>query len=327
LNEEALQQLTDHTLFETYGTFDWHVSYKKLQREHQSGAELEPIIAHQGDYPDGLLLVRAGFARVTARLDNREGALTSLRGSERTLTYLGAGNSYGLDELYDSWRTGQRVPLETSLYAVGYVDVLRVPTHILENFVFHHIRPPKARVSDMASRPLAGDGLIDWLVDERFINGSQAMLIDLDRCTRCDDCVRACASTHGGNPRFVRHGKKFDHWMVTNACMHCADPVCMIGCPTGAIHRDEQGGSVAINDNTCIGCSTCANSCPYDNIQMVAINDERGRPLLDQSDQKPIVKATKCDLCAEQLGGPACERACPHDALHRVDFREWIRKA
>jgi Fe-S-cluster-containing dehydrogenase component/CRP-like cAMP-binding protein len=316
LSEEALQQLTDHTLFETYGTFDWHVSYKKLLRERQSAAEQEPIIARQGDYPDGLLMVRAGFARVTTRLG----------GSERTLTYLGAGDSHGLDELYESWRTGQRLSLETSLHAVGYVDVLRVPTHILENVVFHQIRAPQPRVSLLASRPLAGDGLIDWLVDERFINGSQAMLIDLDRCTRCDDCVRACTSTHAGNPRFVRHGKTFDHWMVANACMHCADPVCMIGCPTGAIHRDERGGSVAINDDTCIGCSTCANSCPYDNIQMVAINDERGRPLLDQGDQKPILKATKCDLCAEQLGGPACERACPHEALHRVDFREWIRK-
>jgi Fe-S-cluster-containing dehydrogenase component len=229
--------------------------------------------------------------------------------------------------LYASWRHGQRASLETSLHAVGYVDVLRVPTHILEKFVFETIQPPRRRLSAMTARPLSDDGMIDWLVDERFINGTQAMLIDLERCTRCDDCVRACASTHGGNPRFVRHGRTFEHWMVTHACMHCADPVCMIGCPTGAIHRHEQGGVVTINDDTCIGCSTCANSCPYDNIQMVAINDERGRPLLDPGDQKPILKATKCDLCAEQPGGPACERACPHDALHRVDFREWIRKA
>jgi Fe-S-cluster-containing dehydrogenase component len=139
---------------------------------------------------------------------------------------------------------------------------------------------------------------------------------------KCDDCVRACASTHGGNPRFVRHGKTFDHWMVTNACMHCTDPVCLIGCPTGAIHRSESGGTVLINDKTCIGCSTCANSCPYDNIIMVAINDKKGRPILDPNDQRPIMKATKCDLCSEQISGPACVRACPYDALQRVDFRD-----
>ena len=33
LEAAALQQLVAHTLFETYGTFDWHVSYKRLQRE------------------------------------------------------------------------------------------------------------------------------------------------------------------------------------------------------------------------------------------------------------------------------------------------------
>ena len=69
--------------------------------------------------------------------------------------------------------------------------------------------------------------------------------------------------------------------MVANACMHCADPVCMIGCPTGAIHRSELGGMVVINDDTCIGCATCANSCPYNNIRMVEIGDLDGTPLMD----------------------------------------------
>jgi Fe-S-cluster-containing hydrogenase component 2 len=34
------------------------------------------------------------------------------------------------------------------------------------------------------------------------------------------------------------------------------------------------------------------------------------------------MKATKCDLCASQHGGPACQRACPHDALRRVDMQQ-----
>ena len=28
------------------------------------------------------------------------------------------------------------------------------------------------------------------------------------------------------------------------------------------------------------------------------------------------------DLCADNAGGPACQRACPHDALRRVDMRD-----
>ena len=163
---------------------------------------------------------------------------------------------------------------------------------------------------------------MEWAVEERFINGTQTMLINLDRCVRCDDCVRACAATHDGNPRFIRHGKTFENWMVANACMNCADPVCMIGCPTGAIHRTMSGGIVVINDDTCIGCETCANSCPYSNIRMVSIRDEVGSFITDPQNQKPILKATKCDLCADQISGPACVFACPHDAMRRVDFKE-----
>ena len=312
LNEEELGLVADSILFETYGSFDWSVSFSKLRSSGKDSGLHEPVIARQGDYPDGLLMIRAGFARVAIKL----GA------GERTISYLGAGDSYGFPGLYKAWRSGETKTLGSSLTALGYVDVLRVPTHVLETFVFPKVRTPQHTLVDLAEhRLLTDDSPMEWSVEERFINGTQSMLIDLNRCVRCDDCVRACASTHGGNPRFLRHGKIFDHWMVANACMHCADPVCMIGCPTGAIHRSEQGGMVVINDDTCIGCGTCANSCPYDNIRMVEIRDLDGTALMEPETQRPIVKATKCDLCATNPGGPACVRACPHDALQRVDFR------
>ena len=312
LNEEELGLVADSILFETYGSFDWSVSFSKLRSSGKDSGLHEPVIARQGDYPDGLLMIRAGFARVAIKL----GA------GERTISYLGAGDSYGFPGLYKAWRSGETKTLGSSLTALGYVDVLRVPTHVLETFVFPKVRTPQRTLVDLAEhRLLTDDSPMEWSVEERFINGTQSMLIDLNRCVRCDDCVRACASTHGGNPRFLRHGKIFDHWMVANACMHCADPVCMIGCPTGAIHRSKQGGMVVINDDTCIGCGTCANSCPYDNIRMVEIRDLDGTALMEPETQRPIVKATKCDLCATNPGGPACVRACPHDALQRVDFR------
>jgi Fe-S-cluster-containing dehydrogenase component/CRP-like cAMP-binding protein len=311
LDPATLQSIADLTLFETYGSFDWHTDYQRLRKQEKLGSRHEPVIAREGDYPDGLVLIRAGFARVSVKLGN----------GERTLTYLGAGDDYGLFELYTGWQSKKEVPLETTLTALGYVDLLRVPTHILEQHVFPKLKPaPKSRVPTVG--PLADDARIEWAVEERLINGTQAMLIDLDRCVRCDDCVRACASTHDGNPRFIRHGRTFDHWMVTNACMHCADPVCMIGCPTGAISREIGSGSVVINDATCIGCATCANSCPYDNIRMVEIRNLDGQPVVDAATQRPILKATKCDLCSSNPGGPACVRACPHDALRRVDFRD-----
>ena len=328
LDDDDLQEVADNTLFETYGTFDWHLSYKKLQEQDRiDGVKDEPEIAQQGAYPDGILMVRAGFARVSVERGN----------GRQTITYLGAGEFYGADEIYRAWKGELEVGLKVTISALGYVEVLRVPSKTIEKHLFAYwesdrqggtrdgkIEPGKrsGRIHDFFDQTLAEGALQEWAVQERFVNGTQAMLINLDKCVRCDDCVRACASTHDGNPRFVRHGKTFQNWMVANACMHCADPVCMIGCPTGAIHRSLSGGMVIINDDTCIGCETCANSCPYSNIRMVSINDENGQHILDPQNHKPIVKATKCDLCADQITGPACAFACPHDALKRVDFRD-----
>lgn len=314
LDDNALQAVADSTLFETYGSFEWFQAFKRQQKGAGPDAAEdadEQAIAQEGEYTDGLLLVSAGFARVSIRVGN----------GRRTLTYLKEGDYFGFDELYSMWKTGTEQPLETALSALGYLDVLRVPFQVLREHVFPRMEAPKQRLADLADRPLAADALLEWAVDQRFINGTQTMLINLDRCVRCDDCVRACAATHGGNPRFIRHGRTHGAYMVANACMHCSDPVCMIGCPTGAIHRSQERGMVVINDQTCIGCGTCANSCPYDNIRLVEIADQAGRPIMDPDTGMPIRKATKCDLCAEQPSGPACVRACPHDALERVDFR------
>jgi len=318
LNDDTLQAVADTALFETHGKFDWHVTYNKMKDlDNASVIKEEPVIASEGDYPDGLLMIRAGFARVSVKKGN----------GRQTLTYLKAGDYYGDDELYRAWKGEENVSLKVTITALGYVDVLRVPSNSIEEHLFSHWEASNEKDvapldTELFDQTLADGSLREWTVQERFINGTQTMMINLDRCVRCDDCVRACSDTHQGNPRFIRHGKTFDHWMVANACMHCADPVCMIGCPTGAIHRDLSGGMVIINDDTCIGCETCANSCPYSNIRMAEIRDSEGRFVVDPENQKPILKATKCDLCAGQRMGPACVFACPHEALKRVDFRE-----
>ncbi len=331
LPDEVVEQVAAATVFESYGNFDWYSDFGPHHRRDASEQiAAEPLIAEEGEQATGLLLIRSGFARMSVRHGH----------GHRTLAYLGKGQVFGLAELVESHTTGQDVPWQHSLRAVGYVDVLRIPAEvvkelILPNCKLHNhptggarncklqiakdqsaIRNPKSEIDSGHSR------LLDFLADRRFLNGTQTMLINLDRCTRCDDCVRACAATHDNNPRFIRQGPKHDNLMVANACMHCVDPVCMIGCPTGAIARDPATGTVRINDRTCIGCSTCANSCPYEAIRMVEIREPGGAFLVDEATQQPILKATKCDFCAGQLTGPACQNACPHDALVRVDMAE-----
>jgi Fe-S-cluster-containing dehydrogenase component/CRP-like cAMP-binding protein len=335
LSPEAFKQVFDATRFETYGDFEWQSSYHTGGDDAPEGRlAKEPLISREGDYADGIVLIRSGFARVSRKYNH----------GERTLRYLGKGQFSGLEEIVSSWKSDNVVPLQHTLRAIGYVDLLVIPTaivqqHILPQLSAEEIQRLECQPSADATVDLEeeismklGPDMLEFLVDNRTINGTATMLIDLDRCTRCDDCVRACASTHNNNPRFIRHGREMNGIMVANACMHCVDPVCMIGCPTGAIHRESFQGQVVINDDTCIGCATCANSCPYDNIQMVETRDRSGMFILDEVARTPIMKATKCDLCIDQLGGPACARACPHDALIRMDMRDvdnlatWINR-
>lgn len=338
LDEDAISHIVDETLFETYGDFDWHTQYQR-SRDKSFAQRLagEPVILAEGDYPDGLLLVRAGFARVSQIINN----------GNQTLRYIGRGAVFGMAEIIHNWRqehspVAETMTMQSTLRALGYVDILRVPTTVIEKYVLPTLSQVELSQYGLLDRPLAGTkependrrakaptfeptiepGMLEFLVEHRYINGTATMLVDMDRCVRCDECVTACARAHDNNPRFNRHGRRHDHYMVANACMHCMDPVCMIGCPTGAIHRASPGGQVVINDRTCIGCATCANSCPYDNIRMVEVRDGNGVLIRDTVTNAPIIKATKCDLCLDQLGGPACQRACPHDALKRADMQD-----
>jgi Fe-S-cluster-containing dehydrogenase component/CRP-like cAMP-binding protein len=339
LTKEQLAQIAEQIAFASYGDYDWSGEYKRLAQAGTVQPEKEPVIVQEGDYPNGVVLLRAGFARVSRKFGS----------GERTLNYIGAGQFFGFDEIAHNFQKPQEpVVYQYTLRAIGYTHLLVVPTRVMEEVVLPTLSkdelPPlvspaagpepstlNAGQAPAALRDKIGGDTMEFLTGNRFFNGTATMVIDLDRCTRCDDCVRACASTHDNNPRFLRHGPSTGRLMIANACMHCADPVCMIGCPTGAIHRESFAGQVIINPVTCIGCKACANNCPYEAIRMVEIRDERGEFMVGE-DFKPILKATKCDLCVESYGGPACERACPHGALERMNLNdlealtEWMKR-
>lgn len=352
LPEQAIERVAAATQLQSFGRMEWHADYQRTRDLSASEQiEREPLIAAEGHLPTDLLLIRAGFARVSQ----------TYGAGHRTTAYLGKGHVFGLAELAAATRraaSGPPIPLQHSLRAVGFVDVLQIPAETFAEYVLPYIRedelPPVlsmvgSRITGPSDRPsIPGDrrmaprdkpgeagegtaaadsgavstGLLEFLVQERLTNGSQALVIDLDRCTRCDDCVRACATTHGGNPRMTRSGPTHDRLQFAEACMHCVDPVCMIGCPTGAIARNEATGTVHISESICIGCGTCASACPYNHIRMVEIRDASGRTYRDQTSGLPILKSTKCDMCQTQPSGPACQAACPHDALVRIDLSQ-----
>lgn len=321
LDESQFDQLCNEAQLETYGDYNWSGAYKKLAKDGDPTTNSsEPLIAKEGEYSNGIYMIRAGFCRVSQKYGN----------GDRTLNYIGAGGMFGYGEIANHWKNpNQDLVCRYTLRSLGYAHLIFIPTSTLGKYANRSLQADdfpsgsawetETNREDIEENEVPPASLMEFMGEHRFFNGTMSMVIDMDLCTRCDDCVRACASAHDGNPRFLRHGPMIENLMVANACMHCVDPVCMIGCPTGAIHRSSFGGEVVINPATCIGCGTCAANCPYDSIRMVEVRSSKGQFLVDD-EQQPILKATKCDLCVEQQGGPACQNACPHNALSRTDL-------
>lgn len=161
--------------------------------------------------------------------------------------------------------------------------------------------------------------LNDFL-EQELMQGQDLLLIDLTKCTRCDECVKACVATHeDGVTRLIRDGLRFDKYLTPTSCRACLDPVCMTRCPVGSIRR-KQTLEIVIED-WCIGCGNCAIDCPYGNINVVQIMTSNGSK--QKAEARP--KAVVCDLCAE-YAEPNCVRACPHDAALRVEPKSFFAR-
>ena len=128
-------------------------------------------------------------------------------------------------------------------------------------------------------------------------------------CVNCNACNAACILENGWNVHarniYTYNSSAETILPVINlslACNHCESAVCMDGCPTSALSRDEITGAIVINGEKCIGCRYCQWNCPYD------------APKFD-TESKTILK---CNLCYSELingGSPACSTACPTGAL------------
>ena len=176
-------------------------------------------------------------------------------------------------------------------------------------------------------------------MQEGVFEGTDVLLIDENRCVRCNQCVSACAGTHGGQTRLYRtEGIIFANLLVPTSCRHCENPLCLSDCLAGdAILRDPKG-EVFIRDN-CIGCGNCAKNCPYGNIHMMHGSTRKELGPLDRllvmlgvqstpppTDHDGPAKAVKCDLCRDNAHGPACVRICPTGAAMRVAPEEYFRR-
>ncbi|HII3770356.1 TPA: DMSO/selenate family reductase complex B subunit [Pasteurella multocida] len=144
---------------------------------------------------------------------------------------------------------------------------------------------------------------------------------DSDRCTGCKTCELACKDYKdldtnvnfrriyeyaGGDWQQQANGcwqhNVFGYYLSIS-CNHCDNPACVSVCPTGAMHKTEDG-FVIVNEAICIGCRYCHMACPYDAPQYDAMKGHM----------------TKCDGCHSRIlegKKPICVDACP---LRALDF-------
>ena len=123
---------------------------------------------------------------------------------------------------------------------------------------------PASEPADTAAQ----EGLHE-LVNDGVVEGTEVLVIDLDKCIHCNECEDACERRHG-HSRMNRKGMVVGNISITTACRQCQDPVCML-CSRAGIAR-HPNGEVYITES-CIGCGICAERCPYGAISIAQVEE------------------------------------------------------
>lgn len=277
------------------------------------------VICRQGDVADAFFLVRMGHVKVFEAYAD---------GQSLVLSYLSRGQYFGEMGLLGG---GERT---ASCSALDHVELVRIGKDDFHEMTsrFAQIRRELEQVAheraaaNQAKATRNRTLSLPQYIDQGLYQAQSLLILDLEKCTRCDECVRACAQAHDGVSRLIRDGIRYDKYLVTTSCRSCRDPYCMVGCPVGSIRRKND--LEIIIEDWCIGCGRCAEQCPYGNINMhpfdVTVRD------LSTGEQRTETrkKAAVCDLCTDQCltedDEPSCVYACPHDAAHRVDGQKFF---
>ncbi len=312
----------------------------------------------QGDPANALYLVRLGFVRVGLSRYGGESRVLS-RGPGAIMGEIGllGLSSQDIRRTVDEVDEAVRQALErpdgditkaipagkrtATCSALGHLELARLSR---KDFLAMAQEFPvvRRRLVELSLSRLQGDkigeGLLNEYVDQGLYEGRSILVLDLDRCTRCDECTRGCIHRHGDEshgipiPRLLRDGMRFDHFLVATSCRSCTDAHCMVGCPVDSIHRGKHL-QIVIEDH-CIGCGLCASNCPYGSIFMVP----NQRHLIEAPDPERDgatvrigqLKAAACDLCDDQgkrsSPQPQCVASCPHDAAFRVTGPELLQR-
>jgi len=335
------------------------------------------LLFQEGDSIDRLIFINNGWVRrvrgVPKSLHHASGAVSRRTfppmvievDEEVGLDFVGAGNWLGLEAVADKdqseWRYSATIMGRTEALEIAIADLrsnAMLTELILEEF------PHFSEADDKPPEPPSDRRVVTALSKEistGLVDATNLLVMDMDRCVRCGNCSMACHKVHGQS-RLLRHGihisrpvkpmgRSIQHVLLPNVCLHCQDPECLTGCPTGAIARLAEG-QIDIHPDKCIGCGDCATQCPYNAISMIPRKSEEpvspnwhGKLTswlsLRLPQAPPEVTATadlvavKCNLCQNTSLNPkgakkaaySCEENCPTGALVRVNPREYFSEA
>ncbi len=288
-------------------------------------------IFKQGDVKDDFFLIRLGYVKVSRKQGTRDEVVAyvgpgSLDADAGSIGDIAALSSIYQEELTaDMKRLGYRAGVRTSTCsALDHVELVRIKSSQLKkiadanpDFKNALLQRAKSLLAEDERRESDSSIGVSSFVSQGLYNAQSLLVLDLESCTRCDECTKACADSHGGESRLVREGLRFENFLVATSCRSCTDPYCLVGCPVNSIFR--EGSKEIVIEDHCIGCGLCASNCPYGNITMYG-QEAEFRP----EDNTPIIrqKATTCDQCKSIGGTPRCVYSCPHDAAFRMSGKE-----
>jgi Fe-S-cluster-containing dehydrogenase component/CRP-like cAMP-binding protein len=336
------------------------------------------ILFREGDPIDRLIFIKSGWARRVRDLASKlevardlaaEPALADLvtdLDDDVGLDFLGAGNWLGLETFCEenqmAWKYSATVLARTEVLEITIAHVRSNPalvTMIKEYF------PPFSNADDRPPEPPANKlsmAAVGKEIATGVVEATNLLVMDMDKCVRCGNCSLACHQVHGQS-RLVRRGihierqakpnsRSTQHVLLPSVCLHCQDPECLTGCPTGAIGRFANG-QIDIDPKTCIGCGDCATQCPYDAISMIPRTSPPPPPQprfgdtfrswfrpSPPAEPDPVKEtddllAIKCNLCENTPLNPkgakgqaySCQENCPTGALVRANPLDYFAEA
>lgn len=298
--------------------------------EHRTVARGTRIYG-MGERPDAVYLVSDGLVQLRADDGDRI----------KVRAFLAAGDLFGESEVLSNATRAE------AAVAMGPSELVRIDAALIHRLGAQYpgmLSGLRAHCAERNARQIDAIGGTDEARSSntfrdlfRLQTATSLLVIDEDACVRCGHCAWTCEAVYGV-ARVVRRGEKIAarltsdpktapprSLMLPNSCQHCANPVCMADCPTGAIER-HVAGEVSIRENLCTGCGNCAKACPWDNIR-IAPRDARAdvSPTLmtapGAQGKSPIEAypevAIKCDECRAYTA-PACVQSCPTEAIRRI---------